>query len=265
MDLFRQLCVLPHRDRSCNLNLLSHHITAYWHRASQSWQGSHCSSSMSILEWLDQETALRGSGVWSRVWRFPGGHLTTSPPRREQENTAQPAFSSNMSKLYDECVVDMVHGFTASILTISTWRITECHKTSSSRNSSPQSTWNKFTPKFIPFCLNEFIPKIYGYLSRSVVLNAQLLTKSLWSSSRPHKQITEDTVHNVSQQRGNTYCSSQCCYGSQWQQWCSSAHNCCTLSARSVLGTDPQGRPHTCWWCHLGTHRQDTQLQARRL
>ena len=35
-DLLRQLYVLPHWDRSCRSNVLSHPVTVYWHRADQS-------------------------------------------------------------------------------------------------------------------------------------------------------------------------------------------------------------------------------------
>ena len=35
-DLLRQFYVLPHWDRSCRPNFLSHPVTVYWHRANQS-------------------------------------------------------------------------------------------------------------------------------------------------------------------------------------------------------------------------------------
>ena len=49
-DLLRQLYVLPHWDRSCRSNFLSHPITVYWHRAG--------------------------------IFRSRGGRLTTRPTRR---------------------------------------------------------------------------------------------------------------------------------------------------------------------------------------
>ena len=36
MDLLRQLYILPHWDRSCRSNILSHPVTVYWHRTNQS-------------------------------------------------------------------------------------------------------------------------------------------------------------------------------------------------------------------------------------
>ena len=40
-DLLRQFHVLPHRDRSCRSNFLSHLVTVYWHCANPFWHWSH--------------------------------------------------------------------------------------------------------------------------------------------------------------------------------------------------------------------------------
>ena len=75
--LLRQFYMLPHRDRSCRSNFLSHPITVYWHHAnqSQSWPNNagpgRVATGMPVLShWYDstRKNPIE-SGIWT--WDLP--------------------------------------------------------------------------------------------------------------------------------------------------------------------------------------------------
>ena len=55
---FGQLFVLPHWDRSCKSHLLSHQVTLYWHRASQSQHWRFCRSILTQQHWFWRHSIL---------------------------------------------------------------------------------------------------------------------------------------------------------------------------------------------------------------